>query len=121
MGSKVLATLDASRRRMLPTAIGRMPPSFFLRAVRLAEENRIRAKSLMFPLREELTREVRLRIRRFPASAVWLEIRSWRWIGLRPSTPPPLLPVNELNCFSNVLRGCCHRRDVCGNRYDFNI
>ena len=25
------------------------------------------------------------------------------------------------NCFSNILRGCCHRRDVCGNRYDFNI
>ena len=25
------------------------------------------------------------------------------------------------NCFLNILRGCCHRRDVCGNRYDFNI
>ena len=25
------------------------------------------------------------------------------------------------NCFSNVLRGGCHGRDVCGNRYDFNI
>ena len=32
---------------MLPTAIGRMPPSFFQRAVRLAEKNRIRAKSLI--------------------------------------------------------------------------
>ena len=75
--------------------LGRMPPSFFLRAVILAEKNRIRAKSLIWPLRKVLTREVRLRIRRFPASAVWLEIRSWRWMGLRPTTPPPLLPENE--------------------------
>ena len=42
-----------------------------------------------------MTREVRLSIRRFPASAAWMNIRSWRWIGLRPSTPPPLLPENE--------------------------
>ena len=56
---------------------------FFLRAVRLAEKNRIRAKSLNWLLRKVLTREVRLRIRWFPASAAWLEIRSWRWMGLR--------------------------------------
>ena len=36
--AKWLATLDASRRRMFLTAIGRMPPSLFLRAVRLAEK-----------------------------------------------------------------------------------
>ena len=36
--AKWLATLDTSRRRMMPTAIGLMPPSFFLRAVRLAEK-----------------------------------------------------------------------------------
>ena len=61
--AKWLATLDASRQRMLSTAIGRMPPSFIIRAVRLAEKNRIRAKSLILPLRKVLTREVRLQVR----------------------------------------------------------
>ena len=45
--AKWSAALDASRRRMLPTAIGRMPPSFSPRAVRLAGKNRTRAKSLI--------------------------------------------------------------------------
>ena len=40
------ATLDVSHWRMLPNAIGRMRPSIFLRAVRLAEK-RILAKSLI--------------------------------------------------------------------------
>ena len=25
------------------------------------------------------------------------------------------------NCFSNILRECCYRRDFFRNRYDFNI
>ena len=84
---------------MLPTAFGRMPPSFFLREVRLTEKNRIRAKSLICKLRKVLTREVWQRIRRFTAFAAWLEIISWRWMGLRPSSPPPLLAENERIAF----------------------
>ena len=81
---------------MLSTVIGWMSPSFFLQAVRLAEKNRIQTRSQIFPLRKVLTAEVRLRIRRLPASAVWLETRSWIWMGLRPLIPPLLLPENEL-------------------------
>ena len=68
---------------------------FFPKGCEIGWKNMIREKSLIWLLRKVLTREVRLRIRRFPASAVWLEIGSWRWMGLRPSTPPRLLPENE--------------------------
>ena len=73
--AKWLATLDVSHRRTLPTAIEKMPPSFSIRAVRLVEKIGIREKSLICPLRNVLTSEVRLRIRRLQASALWSEIR----------------------------------------------
>ena len=120
MGSKVVGDFRCESLENVAYCYWADAAIFFLRAVKLADRNRTRAKSLIWPLRKVLSREVRLRIRRFPASAVWLEIRSWSWMGLRPSASPRLLP-ERTNCFSNILRGCCHGRDLCGNRYDFNI
>ena len=41
--------------------------------------------------------------------------------GLKKVDTASAAASERTNCFSNVLRGCCHRRDVCRNRYDFNI
>ena len=51
MGSNVVWDLGASCRRTSPTAIGQMQPSFFPKGSGIGRENRIRAKSLICPLR----------------------------------------------------------------------
>ena len=95
---------------MLPTAIGRMPPSFFLWAVRLAEDNWIQTKSLIFRLRKIEKIE---KISSFCCLVgdVILEVDGSETINTASAAAR-----ERTNFILNILIGCCHRRDVCGNR-----
>ena len=95
MGSKVVGDFRCESSESVAYCYWTDAAIFFQKGSEIGWKNRIRANSLIWTLRKVLTREVRLRIRLFPASAVWLKIGSWRWMDLRPSTSPPLLPENE--------------------------
>ena len=118
--AKWLATLDASHRRRLPTAIGRMPPYFFLRAVRFAEKNRIRAVAKL-AIEEGVGKRRQAKDQTISCFCCLVGDKILEMDGSETIKTASAAARERTNCFSNVLRGCCHRRVVCGNRYDFNI
>lgn len=80
--------LAAKRRKLVPTAIGLMPLSFFLRAQRFAPYNVSATSVITLPasikfIKEiiELRRDSQVSVEQFP-------IRSFRCCGVRPSRPP---------------------------------
>ena len=76
----------ASLLRVVPTAMGLIPPSFLLRAQRFAPKKIGRISSGIVPLRVKLTSFVKESKSLFPASDA--PIRCFKWTGLRPSGPP---------------------------------
>ena len=88
--TRFAAIFEANRRKTLPTAIGRMPPSFFWSAVKFAAKRRSRACWGIWPSRSFEQRLANAFIKRRPASAVCGATISFKCPGRRPSTPPAL-------------------------------
>ena len=81
-------TLEASRRRVHPTAMGLMPPSLFSWAITVAPKKKGRIEAGQLPLRMWLEREVRAIRRTKPPSSAEAAVMSLRCCGLRLSRHP---------------------------------
>ena len=90
------ASLLAILLNTLPTAIGRMPPSFLRRAVNEEVSSASRDQYERFPFKIWFARrDIELRSR-YLGSLISILTRSQTWTGRRPSTPPLLLPAKDL-------------------------
>ena len=83
------ATLEIRRLRVLPMAIGRTPPSFFLRAQRDAPKKIDLISCGTHPSSTRLTKWVRDFSSLDSCSRPLLPTKSLRCCGLSPSRPPP--------------------------------
>ena len=81
------AALAESLRRVHPTAIGLIPPSFS-RAIRVAPKKEGRIEAGQFSLMMKLVRAVRALRSAVPPASAEAPIMSCRCWGLRPSGPP---------------------------------
>ena len=103
------AHLAGSLRRVSPTAIGLIPPSFFLRANKLALAKAGATIGGTSPARVMFTNDVRAMSALFPASFAALEMQSLRCWGRRPEGPPAdpgaKLPIASLTISTDICRG----------------
>src|SRR5277367_270145 len=83
--ARVLAILDTRWRRVRPTAMGRMPPSFLVNGRRDAPKNTGRTTSGTPPLRTRFAKSANISARSPPTLSL---TRSLRCCGRSPSLPP---------------------------------
>ena len=81
----VLAHFADNRRKVLPTAIGRSPPSGFFRAIRFAPKKYGRSSKDTFPSRITFTRFVRALRKIIPICPFNLAIKFFKTWGEMPS------------------------------------
>ena len=86
-----------------PTAIGLLPPPFFLMAHSLALHSIGTANCGTSPLSMTLTRSVKANRRHDPASAEPWATNERRWPGWRPSGPPELQHEKTRFLFEHLL------------------
>ena len=110
MGSKVAGKILFESTENVAYCNWADPPSIFLRAVRLAEKNRIRTKSLICQLRKVLKRVLRnLAKDQTISSFCCLDGDTILEVDWSETINTALAAARErTNCFSNILRGCCH-------------
>ena len=80
--------LEASLLKVQPTAMGRIPPDFLVRAVRLAPKRGRMGRGIL-PSRISVERPTKDLKREPPPSPAVGPKRSLRCCGSRPSKPPP--------------------------------